>query len=186
MALGATAGLLMAGGIFSATSYVMAGNAQSKAIKKQSEFDAQIYDQQAAMIKEKKKIQDYQYSRNAARARSSAVASTAGRGFLLSGSPLAMMIDTETEMGYDKAIQDYNLEVESSYAKSGATYMRQTGKNQARLAKYKGYSGAFSQMMNTGVAMSIAGMEKPLKTTSTKYTGGSGGGSAMASYRGGR
>ena len=147
--MGMTAAIAGAGA-FTAATQVGAGNAQAQAIKKQAEYNAKIYDQQGVMIQEKKKIQDYQFNRQAAQARGAIVARTAGKGFNLGGSPLAILIDNESQMQYDKAIQDYNLEVERNYASSGATYMRQTGAAQSRLARYSGYAGAFSTLLSTG------------------------------------
>jgi len=158
--MGITSSLIIAGGgAMSATSSIMAGNAQAKGIKQQAEYNASIYDQQAEMIKESKKISDLQFIRNSATARGKSVASTASRGLLLSGSPLAMMIDNETNMQFDKAIQDYNTQVQVNYAKSGATNTRIQGRNQARLATYTGYSNAFSTVLNTATNVGILSMK---------------------------
>lgn len=148
MAIGTTA--LIAAGAFSAASSVMAGNANAKNIQKQAEYNAQIYDQQGQMILEKKKIQDYQFHRQAAQARGTIISRTAGKGLLLSGSPLAILADNESQMQFDKAIGDYNLDIEKNYAQSGASYMRETGYQQSRLARYTGYTNAFSTLLNTG------------------------------------
>lgn len=154
MAVGTTAavlgGLAIAGGVTSAVMQAKAGQAQAKSVVRQGEFNAQIYEQQAEMIKEKKKIQDYQFNRQAALVRGAIVSRTAGKGLLLSGSPLAILIDNESQMQFDKAIEDYNLDVESNFAKSGAIQQRATGAEQAKLAKSTGYSNAFSTLMNTG------------------------------------
>lgn len=147
--------LLMAGGAFSATTQIGAAGAQAKNIKRQAEYNAQVYEQQAELIKEKKKIQEYQFNRQAARARSAIVAKTAGKGFLLSGSPLAVLVDNETQMQFDKAIGDYNLDIERNYALSGATNTRQQGAAQSRLARYGGYTNAFTTLLNTGTSMAI-------------------------------
>jgi hypothetical protein len=155
MALGTTAALLIAGGAFSATTQAAGGQAEAKNIKKQAEYNAQIYDQQGQMIIEKKKIQDYQFNRQAASLRGSIIAGTAGKGFNLGGSPLAILIDNETQMQFDKAIGDYNLDVEANYARSGAINTRQQGIQQSRLARYKGYSNAFSTLLNTGATIGM-------------------------------
>ena len=150
MAIGATA-LMIGGGAFQAATSIMGGNAQAKSIQNQANFDAQVYEQQAEMIKEKKKIADYQFNRQAASARGSVVAATAGKGFFLSGSPLAILIDNESQMQFDKAVGDYNMDIEANYAKSGANYYRQSGEINARNAKMAGYSNAFSSLLNVGL-----------------------------------
>lgn len=154
VALAAVAGA----GIFSAVSSAKSGQATAKSLTYQGEHNAQIYEQQAGMILEKKKLQDYQYNRASARMRASQVARTAGAGFNLSGSPLAMMIDSETQMLLDKATADYNLDVERNYALSGANYQRETAYQQSSLAKSTGYSNAFTTILNTGVAVGTMGL----------------------------
>lgn len=168
MAVGTASALLIAGGAFAASSSVMAGNAQSKAIKNQSEFNAKVYEQQAEVIREQKKIQDYQFNRQAASARGTIVAKTAGKGFLLSGSPLAILADVESQLLFDKAIGDYNLKVNENAATSGALQTRLTGNADARLAKFSGYSNAFSQLLSTGSSVATLNMKMPTGPSGTK------------------
>ena len=172
MAMTMATGLLLAGGAFSATTSVMAGAQQAKAIQKQAEFNAQVYGQQAEIIKEKKAIQDRQFAREAGRIRGSIVSRTAGKGFNLSGSPLAILADTESEMLFDKAIADYNLELEKNYALSGAEYYRQSGAAQARLARYQGFSNAFSTILNTGAQLGMMNLGGGGKTIYRPSGGG--------------
>ena len=136
-------------GILAAGSQILAGQKQAKSIERVGEFNAQVYEQQAGMILEQKRLQDYQYNRFAARTRGSLIARTAGKGLNLSGSPLAILIDNESQMLLDKAVGDYNLDVQSNYAKSGALASRYAGREQGRLARFTGYSNAFSTALNT-------------------------------------
>src|SRR3990172_4138920 len=118
MAVGTAAaivgGAIIAGGAYSAYSQAKGGQQQAKSIERQAAFNAEVYEQQA------KKIQDTQYLRAASRMRGSITASAAGKGFLMSGSPLAILIDSESQLQFDKAIDDYNLDVERNFALSGA------------------------------------------------------------------
>lgn len=148
--VGTATALLIAGGAASAGMSVAGGQTQSKNIKKQAEANAQIYEQQAGMVLEKKKISDYQFSRDAGRIRGSIVASAAGKGLFLSGSPAAILADNESQMQFDKAIEDYNLNVERNYALSGAQNTRAQGAMNARAARSAGYMQAFSTLLNTG------------------------------------
>lgn len=154
MAVGTTTAILgatmLAGGAISAYSQIKGSNMQAKAITQQADYNAQVYEQQGQMILEKKKVQDYQFNREAARVRGSIVSKTAGKGFQMSGSPLAILIDNETQMQFDKAVEDYNLDIERNFAMSAATNTRLAGQNQAKLAKYTGKSNAFSSILNTG------------------------------------
>lgn len=160
MALGTTAGILLAGGTASAAMSIGAGNAQAKNIKKQAEYNAQIYDQQAEMIRQKKKLSEYQFNRQAAAMRGAVVARTAGKGLLMGGSPLAILIDNESQMQLDQAVSNYNMDVESAYANSAASYTRQTGVQQSRAARFSGYSNAFSTLLNTGTGIATMNMYK--------------------------
>jgi len=158
MAVGTTA-LLIGAGAFSAGTSLMAGNEQAKAVKRQGEHNALVYEQQAEMLKEQKKIQDTQFNRNLKSARGKIIASTAGKGLMLSGSPLAVLADTESQMQFDKAISDYNSAVETSFAKSSAAQTRYSASVESRLARYSGFSNAFSNALSTGVNAAIMGVK---------------------------
>lgn len=153
---------IVGGGAFSAVSQAKSGRAQAKSLTKQGEYNAQIYEQQASMIQEQKKLQSSQFYRMAARTRGSIVSRTAGAGFDLGGSPLAILADSEGQMLMDQAVGNYNLDVDSNLARSGAGYSRGTAYEQARLAKSTGYTNAFSTVLNTGATFGMLNM--PLKT----------------------
>ena len=154
MAIG-TASLLMAGGGFSAASSMIGGEMQASAIEKQAKYNSTVYGQQAEMIKAQKNIQDVQFNRQAASARGSIIAQTAGKGLALSGSPLAILIDNETNMQFDKAIADYNLDIERNYALSAAENTRVQGANDAKAARFGGYSNGFLNALNAGAQVGI-------------------------------
>lgn len=151
----ALATAVVASGAFSAMSSAKGGRQQAKSFADQAEYNAQIYDMQGAMIQEKKKIQDYQNSRQIGRMRSSIISKTAGKGFTFSGTPLAVMADNESQMLFDQAISDYNLSVERNYASSAASNLRYGGASQARLAKTQGLTNAFSTVLNTATNFAL-------------------------------
>lgn len=143
-------------GALTATTQIAGGRAQAKSARRQGEYNAQVYEQQASMIEAQKKVEETQYNRRIARLKGSIVAATAGKGLLLSGSPAALLVDAETQAEYDKAIGQYNLDVQKRYAQSGADYYRFTGREQGRLAEFGGYTNAFSTILNTaGTAFSL-------------------------------
>ena len=146
-----TTAAALAAGALSAGSQYAAGRQQAKSVQRQGEFNAQIYEQQGNMIKEQKKLQDYQYHRAAAQRRGAIVAHTAGSGLNLSGSPLAIMVDSESQMLFDKAAMDYNLDVQANMATSQASAQRGNAYEQARLARFTGTTNALSTALNTGV-----------------------------------
>lgn len=153
MGLATTA--ILAATAFSAGSQIISGNKQSKNLKYQGQYDAQVYEMQAGMIQEQKKIEEYQYNRAGAKLRGGIVARSAGNGLLLSGSPLALLVDSESQLQMDKAIGQYNLEVQSRYASSGANYYRYSGDQQAKLARATGYSNAFSSILQGATNLAI-------------------------------
>ena len=148
--LGTAAALMVAAGTASAGMSLASGQAQSKAIKNKASFDAQIYEQQAEMVKQKKSVADQQFLRQSTHSRGGIVSATAGKGLLLKGSPLAVLADNESQMQFDKAIQDYNFAIDENLARSGATQTRAQGGYQSRLAQSQGFSNAFSTALNTG------------------------------------
>ncbi len=161
--------LLIAGTAYSAYSSIKAGREQSAAYQaqgvaayQQSQYNAGIYEQQAEMVKAKKKIHDYQFNRQMGRADSAIIAQTAGKGLLFSGSPLAVLADNKSQMLFDKAIDDYNLDIEKYYALSGAQYQRMAGTsalNQAneaaRVSRSAGYTNAFSTILSAGSSYAL-------------------------------
>lgn len=157
MAVGTTALLAtaaVAGGV-SAYKQAQSGRTQAKSLIGQGEFNAQVYEQQAGMIQEQKKLQDYQFNRQAAKARGSQISRTAGAGLLLSGSPLAMMIDSETQMLLDQAVGNYNLDVQRNYALSAAKASRDQAYQNAKLARSTGYTNAFTTLMSLGTSAAM-------------------------------
>ena len=153
MAVAAVLGL----GAMAAFSQVQSGNAQAASFKRQGEYNAQVYEQQAEMIAQKQKLEAHQWNRKISQIQAATVARTAGKGFGMSGSPLAVMVDNETQLQLDKATGQYNLEIQKRYATSEAFNQRYTGSEQARLAKMTGYSNAFSTALNTIATVSSMG-----------------------------
>lgn len=155
--MGMAAAAVVALGAVSAISSVASGNAQSKSLKQAGEYNAQVYEQQAEMINQQKKLQEYKDNRMAARIRGATTARVGKGGFLLSGSPLALMVDNETQMQLDKEVGQYNLDIQRNYALSGAEYSRYTAKQQAKLAKSSGFMNAFSSILKTASFASFFG-----------------------------
>ena len=150
-------------GVTSAGLQIASGYAVRKRAKYEGEYSAQVYEQQAGMIESQKQLEAYQYNRAIARMRGKGIARTAKAGLLLSGSPMAVMIDTETQMLLDKSIGQYNLEVKKRYALSGARYSRYTGRETGRAAVFGGYTNAFTTLLSTGFSAAMMNMPtKPL------------------------
>ncbi len=140
-----------------ASSQVASGVSKSEEIKEQAEYNASIFEQQARMIEGQKGLESTQYDRAIRRTRSTAIARTAKSGLLLSGSPIASIIDAESQMRLDQSIGQYNLEVKKRYAISGAIETRRRGKIGSQTAIQAGYTNAFATLLKTGVSAYAGG-----------------------------
>lgn len=165
--MGAVTTAIVGLGVLAAGAQIVSGIATSKEIETQSEYNAKVYEQQAGMIEAQKGLEAYQYDRAVRKMRGTAVARTAKAGLELSGSPLAVMIDTETQMLLDKSIGQYNLEVRKRYALSGAAEYRRQGVTGAQAAVFAGYTGAFTTLLSTA---SFASTRFPAKAKPTVPT----------------
>ena len=163
--MGAATAAIVGLGLITAGAQLGQGEAAAREAKYEGEYNATVYEQQAGMIDEQKKLEASQYDRAIRRARSTAISRTAGAGLELGGSPVAVMIDTETQLLLDQAIGQYNLEVRKTGALSSARYSRYSGKQGARAAKAAGYSNAFSTMLSTGFTAYSMNLPTPSPAT---------------------
>lgn len=125
-----------------AASQVAGGIAQSR----QSKYNAAIYNQQSQQIDIQKSLEAGQYNREKRQLVGTSIATTAKSGLTLSGSPIAVMIDSLSQLEMDKQIGQYNLEVEKRYASSAADMY----KRKARYAMTAGITNAFSTTLMSG------------------------------------
>jgi len=116
------------------------------AANKEAKYNASVMEQQAGMIDAQKGLEGYQYDRAKNQLFGKGVARTAKAGFELSGSPMAVMIDSLTQLEMDKSVGQYNLEVQKRFALSSADQYRRRGKT----ALASGYANAFSSILKAG------------------------------------
>lgn len=128
--------------IASAASSISQGYAASREAK----YNAQIYERQAGMIDEQKKIEAGRYDRLKRKVTGQVVARTASSGLQLGGSPLQVMIDNLTQIEMDKMIGQYNLDVK----KYGALSQAELYKSKSKTAMASGFSNAFSSALMGG------------------------------------
>jgi len=133
--------------------------------KKEAQYNANLieqtgplYDTQIALVEKEKDLMTYQANRKIGQVMGASRAITAGKGLELSGSPIAIMHDTYTQMEMDKRInqqnldlQKYNIGVEKQRAMSQAQAYRRAGSN----AMFQGYTNAFTSALQTGVNYGI-------------------------------
>jgi hypothetical protein len=133
--------------------------------KKEAEYNASlieqtgpVYDTQIALVEKEKELMTYQANRRIGQVMGATTAMTAGKGLEMSGSPIAIMHDTYTQMEMDKRInqqnldmQKYNIGLEKSRAMSQAQAYKRAGKT----ALFQGYTNAFTSALQTGVNYGI-------------------------------
>lgn len=144
---GASAGSLFGGamiaqGIFDAAVAIE----QGRIAKAQADYNASILEGQARWNEFQADIEARQFNRTIGKVLGQGVAATAGAGLKFSGSPMAVMIDTVTQIKKDKAISLANIERERMYNVNAAQMTRIEGKNATRQATVN----AFSSMLGAG------------------------------------
>ena len=144
----------------SAAVSINAGNEQADALRVQAQRNARIQEDQAKMVAAAGKLQGEQDDRAIARAKAKARTIAAGSGLEMGGSPLALMIDLETQMEMDKQITQYNYAVQERSVRSGAANTMMSGMENAKLARAQGYSNAYTNALNNVGSFAIARMGK--------------------------
>ncbi len=118
-----TSALLAAGTAMKVVGGIKAGqDAQAAA-----EYNAAIYEQQAAAIDVKKRISNQRWDRILDQFGGKLTSAVASSGYDYSGSFLAVINDRMTEAYLDKQIDNYNLELEKSGKLSAADESRRSG-----------------------------------------------------------
>lgn len=152
---------------------------QGYAANEDAKDNAAIKRVQAGMIDNQKQLQAAQDDRAIRFATGAIVSSAAGRGLEMSGSPMAIMIDTQTQMEMDKAIGQYNLEVQKRFTMAEAGAIERSGQR----AMTAGVVGGLTQMFASGMDASTSKSTLTKKTPAIKTTGKSGYGSRSSAYK---
>lgn len=146
-------GLLFAQSAMQAVSQIQQGYAQ----KAEAKYNSTLLEGKANLIEIQKQIESGQYNRLSAQYMSKSVAAVAGSGLMLSGSPLAVMLDTQKQIRKDQAIGQFNLEQEKQYTLEEANAYRRSG----RQAVKSGYAGAFSSLLQGATSYAMYKGYKP-------------------------
>lgn len=149
--MGAMTATMVGLGVASAGMQVWSGmqakdeaEANAVAIQQQSEYNAGVYEQQAGMIEKQKQLKAQQDNRLIRFAAGKHTAVTAGKGLEMSGSALAVLNDTITQLEMDKAIGQYNLDVKKYGVLSQAEGERRQGATMAAQYRRKGGNALFA------------------------------------------
>ena len=132
-------GAMFAVSAASAVSQISQGYAQ----KAESDYNATLLEGKANIINEKASIEQGQLTREGGQYMSKSVATAAKQGIGLSGSALAVMLNTQTQVNIDKTISQFNYDQERNYTLAEADAQRRAGKSAVR----SGYAGAFSELL---------------------------------------
>lgn len=139
--------------------------ASGKAQKKEADYNASLLEQsagqfdiQSAFIDKQKGLELYQINRQISQVIGKTTANIAKSGITMSGSPMAVMLDTYTQMEIDKRVsqsnydlEKYNVGIEKSRTLSQAGAYRRQGKT----AVFAGYTNAFTSALTAGVNYGI-------------------------------
>lgn len=136
---------------------------QGKAAKKEADYNAMITESQIGLIDTKAGIERVQYERLKAQTMSTGFARMGKAGIGPSGSPMAVMLDTITQINMDQAVGQYNYKAEKVYKQEEANAQRRAGKQ----AVANSYMGALTTMAQGAYNYSTR-LPTQTKTTSTK------------------
>lgn len=134
--------LIAAAGIFQAGATIYG----AKKASTEAKYNAKIKDQQAQMIGSQMGLESGQWDREMGRASSTLYARVGKAGITMSGSPMAALLDMETQMEMDKSISLYNLEWQKRGVQSEADAYRR----QSKSIMQQGYVNTFSSLLSTG------------------------------------
>ncbi len=145
--------LVVGSGLAQAGMAVAAGQAASTEAK----YNAKIKEQQAQMIGVQQGLEATQMDRQINRASSTLTARVGKSGVTMSGSPMAALIDMQTQMELDKSIGQFNYEYQKRFTLSEAgAYNRQ-----AKTATVQGAMGAFSSLLSAGASYGMSKIKYP-------------------------
>lgn len=161
--MGLMTATIFAMGAFQGVNQIATGMQQQKMISAEAEANAAIADinaarlaQQAGFVDQKKEIQAARDDRAIKMAMGATVAATASKGLRLSGSPIAIMMDTQIQLEMDKAIGQYNLDIEktgilteSRLTSARAKSIRRMGSARAGAARTAGVAGGLSTLLKS-------------------------------------
>ena len=162
--MGAMTALMVGLGAASAVSQITGGmqakqeaETNAAAIRAESAYNAGVYEQQAGMIEQQKNLKLTQDQRLMRFAQGKHVAVTSAKGLQLSGSALAILNDSMTQMQMDTAITQYNYDVEKYAVKSQGESVRRKGATMSeqymssgRTAMTAGIVGGLTSLMQVG------------------------------------
>jgi len=173
--MGAMTAVMLGLGAVNAATQIIGGmrqkdeaDANANAIIGESTYNAGVYREQAGMVQQQKNLKAAQDARKIRFAEGKHVAITANKGIQMSGSAVAVLVDTLTQMEMDKAISGYNYDVESHALESQAVSTERRGytlasqyRSRGRNAMSAGIIGGLTTFAKTALYASARGYQAP-------------------------
>ena len=134
------------------------------------EANAARLEAQAGVVDVMKNIKAMQDDRMINIAASKTVAATASKGIEMSGSPAAILVNTRTQMEIDKAISQYNYEVEKSRYMTDASITRIGARGIRAGGRAARAAGIGRGLTTFGSALMLSGAEGSFDTNKKYVT----------------
>jgi len=180
--MGAMTSIMVGLGVASAVQQFSAGNAMqveaeynAQAVTKEAKYNAAIYQEQAGMIENQKNLKAAQDDRMIRFSIGQHTAITASKGIEMSGSAMAILSDTLTQLEMDKAITKYNYDVQKYAVGSAAESTLLKGETLAgqyrrggATARTAGIVGGLTTLFNTAA---YSGMKSGFDVSGGAKTG---------------
>jgi len=175
-----TAAIVGIGALGAATA-VMGGMAQkneagrnAEAVRDEATYNAGIYRQQAGMVETQKQLKAAQDSRKIRFVEGQHTSVTAAKGIEMSGSAVAVLVDTLTQLEMDKAITSYNYDIEKYALNSQAEATERRGmtlssqyRSQGRNAMTAGIVGGLTTFGGSLVSAAAYNYKAPTTAVNT-------------------
>ena len=117
---------------------------QGQAANNEAKINASLMEGKAGLIDVQKGIESAQYDRLKGQYMGKTIANVAGAGLKLSGSPMAVLSDSQKQINLDQAIGQFNLEQQKRYTLAEADQIRRQGKQAVQTS----YTNAFSTILS--------------------------------------
>jgi hypothetical protein len=117
---------------------------QGQAANQEAKINAALMEGKAGLIDVQKGIENEQYNRLKGQSMGKSVVAIAGQGVKMSGSPMAVLLDSQKQINIDQAIGQFNLEQQKRYTLAEADQIRRQGK----AAVSSSYTNAFTSILS--------------------------------------
>lgn len=154
---GGAQGSQIGGGIFGDMLGGLGSFLEGKAIEKMGNYNATIYEQQAATERTSQQLLEYQKRKVIKSQLGTQVANVGKSGIKMSGSPLEVQLDSMANSNLDLAIDKYNSDVKANAYQNQANMTRYEAKQAKKKAYTKGALSMLSGAVKIGTAIGTGG-----------------------------